>query len=112
VKFEESDSPLARGARLVTDKVQDIFGGIFTRTELSATLTEIVKIDPTFEREQFLKECESDIIPNILEAITSGNLEILEDWWVPPVTLTLPPGVTRLPSTCSPTRCGRRRSWA
>jgi len=80
VKFEESDSALARGARLVTDKVQDIFGGVFKSTELSATLTEIVKIDPTFERESFLKECESDIIPNVLEAITKGDLEILEDW--------------------------------
>merc|ERR1712210_386231 len=60
--------------------VQDIFGGVFKSTELSATLTEIVKIDPTFEREKFLKECESDIIPNVLEAITRGDLEILEDW--------------------------------
>ena len=63
-------------------KVQDIFGGVFKNSELSATLTEIVKIDPTFEREKFLKECESDIIPNVLEAITRGDLEILEDWWV------------------------------
>ena len=62
--------------------MQDIFGGVFKSTELSATLTEIVKIDPTFEREKFLKECESDIIPNVLEAITRGDLEILEDWWV------------------------------
>ena len=62
--------------------MQDIFGGVFKNSELSATLTEIVKIDPTFEREKFLKECESDIIPNVLEAITRGDLEILEDWWV------------------------------
>jgi len=52
----------------------------FTRTELSETLTEIVKMDPSFEKEQFLKDCEKDIIPNILEAITRGDLEILEDW--------------------------------
>ena len=63
-------------------KVQDIFGGVFKNSELSATLTEIVKIDPTFEREAFLKECETDIIPNVLEAMTRGDLEILEDWWV------------------------------
>jgi len=80
VKFEESDSPIARGARMLTDKVQDIFGAVFTRTELSETLTEIVKMDPTFEKEQFLKDCEADIIPNILEAISRGNLEVLEDW--------------------------------
>ena len=35
MKYEESDNPLVRGARLVTDKVQDIFGGVFTKTELS-----------------------------------------------------------------------------
>ena len=80
VKFEESDNPLVRGARLVTDKLQDVFGTVITNTELSETLTEIVKMDPSFEKEQFLKDCEKDIIPNILEAITRGDLDILEDW--------------------------------
>jgi len=80
VKFEESDSPVARGARLLTDKLGDVFGSVFTRTELSETLTEICKMDPNFEKEMFLKDCEKDIIPNILEAIVRGDLEILEDW--------------------------------
>ena len=57
-----------------------MFGSVFTRTELSETLTEICKMDPNFEKEQFLKDCEQDIIPNILEAIVRGDLEILEDW--------------------------------
>lgn len=30
-------------------------------------LTEIVKADPTFDKDSFLKQCEKDIIPNILE---------------------------------------------
>jgi len=80
VKFEESDNPVVRSARVITDKVQDMFGFIFTRTELSEVLTEIVKMDPAFDKEQFLKDCENDFIPNILEAMTHGNLEILEDW--------------------------------
>lgn len=80
LKYEESDNPVVRGARIVTDKVQDVFGGLFTRTELSEVLTEIVKMDPGFCKEQFLRDCERDVIPNILEAMTSGNLEILEDW--------------------------------
>ncbi len=54
-KYEESDNPVVRGARIVTDKVQDVFGGLFTRSELSEVLTEIVKADPTFCKEQFLK---------------------------------------------------------
>jgi len=64
----------------VTEKLSDMFGSVFTRTELSETLTEICKMDPNFEKEQFLKDCEQDIIPNILEAIVRGDLEILEDW--------------------------------
>lgn len=64
----------------MTDKLGDVFGSVFTRTELSETLTEICKMDPNFEKEQFLKDCEQDIIPNILEAIVRGDLEILEDW--------------------------------
>jgi len=80
VKFEESDNPLVRSARMLTDKVQDVFGFVFSRTELSEVLTEIVKMDPNFDKEQFLKDCENDFIPNILEAMTRGDLEILEDW--------------------------------
>jgi import inner membrane translocase subunit TIM44 len=39
MKYEESDNPVVRGARIVTDKVHDIFGGLFTRTELSEVWT-------------------------------------------------------------------------
>lgn len=34
-KYEESDNPLVRGARMVTDKVQGLMGGSFMNTELS-----------------------------------------------------------------------------
>lgn len=80
MKYEESDNPVIRSARIVTDKVQDLFSGVFARTELSEVLTEIVKMDPNFCKEAFLKDCERDIIPNILEAMNRGDLEILEDW--------------------------------
>ena len=49
------------------EQVQDIFGGLSAATELSQVLTEIVKMDPNFEKEQFLRDCEQDFIPNILE---------------------------------------------
>lgn len=38
-----------------------------SKTEMSAVLTEICKIDPTFDKEEFLKFCKADIIPNVLE---------------------------------------------
>ena len=79
-KFDESDNPMVRASRLVTDKVTELFGGFFSKTELSEVLTEICKVDPHFDKHQFLKECETDIIPNILESMLQGNLEILKDW--------------------------------
>lgn len=34
---------------------------------MSEVLTEILKVDPNFDKDSFLKQCEKDIIPNILE---------------------------------------------
>lgn len=80
LKYDESNNPVIRASRLLTDKVSDIVGGMFQKTELSETLTEICKIDPSFEQKRFLKQCETDIIPNVLEAMSQGDLEILKDW--------------------------------
>lgn len=80
IKYDESDNPVIRATRLFTDKVTDVMGGLFQKTELSETLTEICKLDPNFDKSQFLNECERDIIPNILEAMIRGDLEILKDW--------------------------------
>lgn len=30
-------------------------------------LTEILRVDPAFDKERFLQQCENDIIPNVLE---------------------------------------------
>ncbi|CAH0560182.1 unnamed protein product [Brassicogethes aeneus] len=80
LKYDESDNPLIRASRVLTEKVSDVVGGLFSKTELSETLTEICKIDNTFDTKRFLKQCETDIIPNILEAMTRGDLEVLKDW--------------------------------
>lgn len=79
-QYDESENPLIRASRLLTDKVSDVMGGMFSKTELSETLTEICKVDPNFDEKKFLRDCENDIIPNILEAMVRGNLEILKDW--------------------------------
>ncbi|GJQ65396.1 hypothetical protein Trydic_g7506 [Trypoxylus dichotomus] len=80
LKYDESDNALIRASRLLTDKLSYVVGGLFQKTELSETLTEICKIDNSFDTKRFLKQCEMDIIPNILEAMTRGDLEILKDW--------------------------------
>lgn len=80
IKYEESENSVIRASRLLTDKVSDIMGNLFSKTELSETLTELCKIDPNFDEKQFLRFCETDIIPNILESICRGDLDILKDW--------------------------------
>ncbi|XP_035224779.1 mitochondrial import inner membrane translocase subunit TIM44-like [Stegodyphus dumicola] len=80
MRYDESDNPVVRASRLLTDKVTDLFGGLFQKTELSEVLTEICKMDPNFDKEAFIKEFETEIIPNILESMIRGELEILEDW--------------------------------
>ncbi|XP_063226411.1 mitochondrial import inner membrane translocase subunit TIM44 [Bacillus rossius redtenbacheri] len=80
IKYDESDNPMIRASRLLTDKVSDIMGGLFQKTDLSQTLTEICKVDPSFDKVQFIKDCETDVIPNILEAMVRGDLDILRDW--------------------------------
>ncbi|KAJ8371573.1 hypothetical protein AAFF_G00307210 [Aldrovandia affinis] len=80
MKYDESDNALIRASRAVTDKVTDVIGGLFSKTEISEVLTEIIKADPNFDKESFLKQCERDIIPNVLEAMIRGELEVLKDW--------------------------------
>lgn len=80
LKYEESENPVIRASRLLTDKVSDVMGNLFSKTELSETLTEICKIDPNFDAKNFIRDCENDIIPNILEAMVRGDLAILKDW--------------------------------
>uniref|UniRef100_A0A3B4AGH9 Mitochondrial import inner membrane translocase subunit TIM44 n=1 Tax=Periophthalmus magnuspinnatus TaxID=409849 RepID=A0A3B4AGH9_9GOBI len=67
MKYDESDNALIRASRAVTDKMTDLIGGLFSKTEMSEVLTEILKVDPNFDKDTFLKQCERDIIPNILE---------------------------------------------
>ncbi|POI25590.1 hypothetical protein CIB84_010658 [Bambusicola thoracicus] len=67
MKYDESDNAFIRASRAVTDKVTDLIGGLFSKTEMSEVLTEILKVDPSFDKDRFLKQCERDIIPNVLE---------------------------------------------
>ncbi|XP_025772213.1 mitochondrial import inner membrane translocase subunit TIM44 [Puma concolor] len=56
VKYDESDNVLIRAS-------------LFSKTEMSEVLTEILRVDPAFDKERFLQQCESDIIPNVLELV-------------------------------------------
>lgn len=80
MKYDESDNPLIRATRTFVDKVSDTIGGLFQTTDLSNVLTEICKVDPNFDINTFLIDCEKFVIPTILEAMCQNRIDILSDW--------------------------------
>ncbi|CAF1069448.1 unnamed protein product [Adineta steineri] len=79
-KYDESDNLVVRVARTFTDRVSGALSSIFSQSETSEALTEICRVDPTFDVAQFLRVVQYDIIPNIFESLARGELEILRDW--------------------------------
>lgn len=80
MKLDESDNPLVRITKNLVDKVTDTVSGIFQTTDLSNVMTEICKVDPNFDINAFLIDCEKFIIPTILEAMCQNRLDVLSDW--------------------------------
>jgi len=79
-KYDESDNLAVRASRVLTDKLSDIFNDVFSQSEQAATFAEITKIDPHFNKDKFIKECEFEIIPTVLEAYLRGDVDVLQDW--------------------------------
>ncbi len=71
---------MVRVTRGLTERVGYLFGGIFSSTEMSSVLTEITKVEPNFNINDFLKRVQFLIIPNVMESLSSGEMEILQDW--------------------------------
>ncbi|OAF66592.1 Mitochondrial import inner membrane translocase subunit TIM44 [Intoshia linei] len=79
-KYDESDNAVIKSTRAVTEKFSEIVGGLFARTETSTVVNEIFQRDSNFTKEKFISQCRNIIIPNVLEALLHGNLEVLNDW--------------------------------
>ena len=67
MKYDESDNLVVRASRVVTDRVGDAFGGVMTQSDMAEALAEILKIDRNFSKEEFVRQCQFEIIPTILE---------------------------------------------
>jgi import inner membrane translocase subunit TIM44 len=79
-KYDESDNILVRASRVVTDKVEEAVSGAMTQSDMADALAEIHKIDPAFNKEEFVQQCKYEIIPSVLEAFMQGNEVVLKDW--------------------------------
>ena len=65
---------------MVTDKVEEAVSGAMTQSDMAETLAEIHKIDPSFNKEEFVQQCKYEIIPSVLEAFMQGDDLVLKDW--------------------------------
>ncbi|KAI1718090.1 tim44-like domain-containing protein [Ditylenchus destructor] len=75
--FDESDNVAVRLLRGLSGRVADLFG---SNNEVSEVLTEIAKVDPSFDKVEWLKFCEKEVVPNILEAMIRYDMDVLQDW--------------------------------
>ncbi|XP_050528937.1 mitochondrial import inner membrane translocase subunit TIM44 isoform X2 [Daktulosphaira vitifoliae] len=75
-RYDDSDHVLARATRSVTNT----FSSVFQNAEMSDVVTTICQVEPDFTLVNFIRQCETDIIPNVLEAMAREDLEILKDW--------------------------------
>lgn len=67
-----------RGLRVVTDKVEEAWESTFVDEGMREALTEINRLDPSFDIDAFTLHCERVIFPAVLEAELSGDLAVLE----------------------------------
>jgi len=74
--FDDSDSPVVH----YFHRFQDSIMGIFAENQHAQVLREIKMIDPSFNLDEFGKEMQQYIIPEVLESYLHGNKKALKEW--------------------------------
>jgi len=74
--YQESDNPLISTARSVSDRI----AGFFAENETAMVIKKFREMDPSFQLEPFLNEMRTYILPEVLEAYVTGDIEVLKTW--------------------------------
>jgi len=75
-KYRESENPLISTARSVSDRI----AGFFAENETAMVIKKFREMDATFQLEPFLQEMRSYILPEVLEAYVTGDVQTLKLW--------------------------------
>jgi import inner membrane translocase subunit TIM44 len=75
-KLEETDSPMLERARDVWYRM----ASVFDETEEAKCIKAFKEVDPSFQKDIFLREATEFIIPELLEAHLKGDLLTLREW--------------------------------
>ncbi|KAF8941234.1 hypothetical protein EDD21DRAFT_364500 [Dissophora ornata] len=78
--YEDSDNVFVAWARVVTDKISDVWVSMLDETENAKTIKALQMIDPRFKMDAFMKECREFIIPEIMDAVLNTDSETLHEW--------------------------------
>lgn len=79
-RYDESNNVFVFFMRELTGSVADRFRSVFAETETARALREIALRDPTFSLEAFMKDAHEELVPEILDALLSGDLPTLRIW--------------------------------
>jgi import inner membrane translocase subunit TIM44 len=74
--YRESENPLISTARSVSDRI----AGFFAENETAQVIKRFREMDPSFQLEPFLTEMRTYILPEVLEAYVTGDIETLKLW--------------------------------
>src|SRR5262245_48788867 len=78
--YEESDNVFVAWARVVTDKISDVWTSMLDETENAQAVRAMQMIDRRFKMDRFMKECREFIIPEVMEAYLNGDSDTLKEW--------------------------------
>ncbi|KAF9182511.1 protein translocase subunit [Haplosporangium sp. Z 767] len=78
--YEDSDNVFVAWARVVTDKISDVWVSMLDETENAKTIRALQMIDPRFKMDAFMKEAREFIIPEIMDAVLTADSETLHEW--------------------------------
>ncbi|KAG0372809.1 protein translocase subunit [Mortierella sp. AD032] len=78
--YEDSDNVFVAWARVVTDKISDVWVSMLDETENAKTIRALQMIDPRFKMDTFMKEAREFIIPEVMDAVLNADSETLNEW--------------------------------
>lgn len=74
--YRESENPLISTARSVSDRI----AGFFAENETAMVIKKFREMDPNFQLDPFLNDMRNYILPEVLEAYVTGDVETLKLW--------------------------------
>ena len=79
--YNETDNPVIAYARDISERVSGTFTSLFEENETARTIKEIqLNIDPYFSVDSFMKEARAYIVPEVVDAYLSGDVEMIREW--------------------------------